>query len=145
MSDTKTTANPYLNFDGNCEQAMNFYKECLNAELEIMTFDSAPMEVPEEQKKKVMHSTLKFGDAVVMASDTMPGYEFSPGSSFAVSINSTDMQEAETFFKKLSEGGTVMMPFEDSFWDAKFGMLRDQFGVNWMVNCPNNKSDKPYI
>ncbi|MCG8700735.1 MAG: VOC family protein [Bacteroidales bacterium] len=130
----KTTLNPYLNFNGNCEEAMNFYKECLGGNLEFSTFDTAPMEVPEDYKKKILHSTLKFGDAVFMASDTMPGYEVQMGSSFAISINASSLDQAQSFFGKLSEGGNVMMPFEKAFWGGMFGMLQDKYGVNWMVS-----------
>lgn len=140
-----TTLNPYLNFDGNCEEAMNFYKECLNAELELMTFEDAPMEIPENQKKKIMHATLRFDSAVVMASDTLPDYEFKPGSSFAISINATDLEKAELMFNNLAKGGTVLMPYKDAFWGDKFGMLKDKYGVSWMVSCAKGDSEKPFV
>ena len=136
MPDKKvTTVNPYLTFAGNCRKAMTFYKEALDGELDVMTFEGAPVDIPEEQKNNVMHASLKFGDALIMASDSMPGQQVDNGNSVHISISSTDVEEAEKFFNNLAKGGTVLMPFEKTFWGAKFGMLTDKFGISWMVNC----------
>ena len=130
-----TTVNPYLMFEGNCAEAMNFYKTALNGTLETMPFEGSPVEVPDNYKDKILHSTLKFGDAVIMASDGIPGqkYDFGNGTHISISVNTLD--EAKTFFKNLSDGGKITMPFEKTFWGASFGMLTDRFGINWMVNC----------
>ncbi len=136
MNDGKTSSNTYIFFNGNCREAMNFYKNALNGELEMMPFEGSPMDVPEDYKNKVMHSTLKFGDnAVVMASDSMPNQPTEAGNNFSVSIACNDAEQAEQYFNKLADGGTVIMPFDNTFWGAKFGMLKDQFGICWMVNC----------
>ena len=130
-----STVNPYLTFNGNCYEAMNFYKEVFNANLETMPFEGSPVEVPDDYKQKVLHSTLTFGDAVIMASDTIPGQTLTRGDATSISVNATNISDAELFFKGLSEGGKIIMPFEDTFWGAKFGMCIDKFGVSWMVNC----------
>lgn len=134
-----TTLNPYLMFEGNCEEAMSFYKNAVNGELEIMPVEGSPMKVPEEFKNKVMHATLRFGDAIIMASDNMQGQEVSYGNGYAISIASSNLKDAEAYFTKLSEGGQILMPFEETFWGAKFGMFIDKFGVSWMVNCELDK------
>jgi PhnB protein len=133
MKGTDTTLNPYLAFNGNCREAMTFYKEALNGELNIQTFGESPLDVPPEHKDKVMHATLTFGDAILMASDGMPGQEVTFGNSVALSIAALEEAEGEKIFNNLSEGGTVTMPWEKTFWDAKFGMCTDKFGIDWMV------------
>ena len=131
----KTKTNVYLTFNGNCEEAMNYYKEVFGANLETMPFEGSPIEVPEDYKQKIMHSTLTFEDAVIMASDTMPGQEVNRGDATSISVNATNLDDAERFFNRLSEGGKIIMPFEDTFWGARFGMCLDKFGVSWMVDC----------
>jgi PhnB protein len=82
-----------------------------------------------------MHATLKFGEAVIMASDSMPGQEVKNGNSIRLSISAQNLEEAERIFNNLSRGGKITMPFEKTFWDAQFGMLTDKFGIHWMINC----------
>jgi PhnB protein len=130
-----TTVNPYLTFPGNCREAMSFYKDALNGELEIMPFRGSPVKIPEEYKNSVLHATLRFGDGTVMASDGMPDQELTNGNSDFISIACNNEIKAQLFFSNLSSGGTVIMPFEETFWDAKFGICIDKFGKSWMVNC----------
>jgi len=130
-----TTVNPYLTFTGNCREAMTFYKEALGGELDVMTFEGAPVDVPEEHKNNVMHASLKFGDALIMASDSMPEQQVNNGNSVYISIASSDVEEGRRFFNNLSDGGTILMPFEKTFWGAIFGMFTDKYGMNWMINC----------
>ena len=141
MHHNKTTVNPYLFFSGNCREAMTFYKEATNGTLDIMPFEGSPMEVPAEYSDKILHSTLTFGDAVIMASDTMPGQDVLPGNASAISIACNDDDEATRLFNSLSDGGRVTMPFGKTFWDAKFGMFTDKFGIDWMVNCQLGKTE----
>ncbi|MCB0804735.1 MAG: VOC family protein [Bacteroidales bacterium] len=129
----KTTLNPYITFPGNCREAMEFYKTVLNGELEIMPFEGSPMEVPDDYKQKIMHSSLKFGDALLMASDNQPGQEVNFGDGIFLSIAASSLEEAQNIFNSLSSGGHVIMPFEDTFWGSKFGMFTDKFGIGWMV------------
>ena len=130
----KLTANTYLSFCGCCREALTFYKESLNGEMKIRTYDGSPMRVPEDYKHKVMHGVVKFGDAVIMAADCMPGQEITHGNGSAILLNVTSLEEGESIFKRLSEGGKISMPFDNTFWGARFGMFTDKFGINWMVS-----------
>ncbi len=127
--------NPYLTFNGNCAEAMRFYKDALNAKLEMQTFGESPTEVPPEAKEKIMHASLYFESGVLMASDSMPDRPAKPGNNVNLSIGLNDEAEADRLFATLSKGGTVTMPYEKTFWGAKFGMFTDQFGIHWMINC----------
>lgn len=131
----ETTVNPYITFDGNCKEAMEFYKQAVDGELEIMPFDGSPVEVPENYKDRILHSTLKFGAGIVMASDGMPGQAIEMGNSMSISIAVPEEKLADNYFENLSKGGIIIMPYERTFWGAKFGMFKDRFGVNWMINC----------
>jgi PhnB protein len=135
MKGTNTKLNPYLTFNGNCREAMTFYKDALHGELNIQTFEESPMEVPPEQKDRVMHATLTFGDAIIMASDGMPENEVIFGNSISLSIAAKAVEDGERIFKNLSSDGTVVMPWEKTFWGAMFGMCKDKFGIDWMVNA----------
>jgi PhnB protein len=126
--------NTYLTFDGNCREAMTFYEKCLGAELHMMPFSQAPHEFPKEQKDLIMHAQLKKGSAVLMASDGMGDAPVRQGNNFSVAIQCDSLQEIEKLFTAFSEKGTVVMPLQDQFWGARFGMLTDQFGIQWMFN-----------
>lgn len=128
--------NPYLSFNGQCEAAFRFYEKVLGGKLEVMTHGDSPMcdHVPADWHSKVMHACLSFGDRMLMGSDSPPQYQ-EPLSGFSVSLHFKDVAEGERLFNALAEGGTVRMPFAETFWAAGFGMLTDQFGVPWMINC----------
>jgi PhnB protein len=129
--------NPYLSFNGHCEQAFKFYEKCLKGKIQaLIPHEGTPMEqhVPEEWKKKVMHAKLAFGDQILMGSDTPPEHYQKP-QGFSVTINLKDPAEAERVFAALSENGKVHMPIGETFWATRFGMLVDQFGIPWMINC----------
>lgn len=124
----------YLNFDGNCREAMQFYAHCLGAELMLSPFSDAPG-TPPEAKDRIMHARLSKGpSALLMASDIQPGMPFQPGTNFSVSIHCESVPEIDKLFSALSEKGKVSMPLQDTFWGARFGMLKDQFGIHWMLN-----------
>ena len=129
----------YLNFDGNCRDAMKFYERCLGGELHMMPFAEAQFDYPKEAKDRILHARLTKGSAVLMASDTMPGMPFKQGNNFSISIHCESVQELERLFTALGEGGKVTMPLQDTFWGARFGMITDQFGVNWMFNFEKPK------
>jgi PhnB protein len=130
----------YIHFNGNCEEALNFYKESLGGEIIIVSrFGDAPGSASEEQKKKIMHATFRIGDSGFMASDTMIERPVTPGSNFAMSIGSDDEAATRRMFDKLSQGGQVTMPLEVQFWGDLFGMLKDKFGIAWMFNCSMKK------
>lgn len=129
--------NPYILFDGQCEQAFKFYEKVLGAKIEsIMKFEGSPAgeSVPAEWRSKVLHAQIKINDQALMASDAPPGrYERPQGFSISLSVNQAS--EAERIFQALTEGGQVRMPIQETFWAARFGMLVDQFGIPWMINC----------
>lgn len=131
--------NVYLTFDGNCREAMKFYAKCLGGDLFMMPFSEAPIDAPKEAKDKIIHATLKKGSAVLMASDTMPGMPLRKGDNFSVCIQCETPDEIEKLFAALGERGKVTMPLQDTFWNARFGMLTDQFGINWMFNLEKPK------
>lgn len=130
--------NPYLSFDGNCEEAFKTYAKVLGGKIEaMMTFDSTPGDdcpVPDDWKKKIMHACLTFGDNMLMASDSPPGHS-QKMQGISVALHAKEPADAERLFNALSEGGTVVMPLGETFWAQKFGMLVDRFGTPWMVNC----------
>lgn len=133
-------ASTYLHFNGNCEEAMTFYADVLGGEITMkMRFKEAPEEVckniPDFAQNLIMHCTLEANGENIMASDFFnEGEEFKSGNNFAVSLNTDDEEQAVAIFNGLSEGGFVMMPLESAFWGGKFGMLRDKFGVSWMMS-----------
>ena len=137
--------NPYLNFNGNCEEAFNFYKKVFQTEFNqfgIMRFgDLPPSEempsLPEDVKNRVMHVGIDLGGQTLMGSDTMPGFgnrPFQIGDNSYVSIHPDSREEADRLFSELSEDGEVEMPMQDQFWGDYFGSLRDKFGTSWMIN-----------
>ena len=128
---------PYLYFNGQCEAAFKFYAQCLGGKIETMMSNAgtpAEEHVPAEWRQKILHARLTVGDAVLMASDAPPGHYQKP-QGFSVSIQIKDPAEAERIFNALAENGTVRMPFEQTFWALRFGMLVDRFGIPWMINC----------
>jgi PhnB protein len=129
----------YLNFDGNCREAMKFYERWLGGELSLMPFSEMPGDHPKEAKDRIIHARLAKGSAVLMASDTMPGTPFNQGNNVWICINCETGEELERIFNGLGENGKVAMPLQDTFWGARFGMLTDQFGVNWMFNFEKPK------
>jgi PhnB protein len=129
----------YLNFDGNCGQAMKFYEKCVGAELQMTPFGETPG-VPKEAKDRIMHARLFKGSGVLlMASDTMPGMPYQAGNNFSIAIQCDGLAEIEKLFAAFAENGKVTMPLQDMFWNARYGQLVDQFGVHWMFNFEHPK------
>ena len=129
---------PYLFFNGRCEEAIEFYKKALGAEvLMLMRYKESPEPtppgmVPPGWENKVMHTTLRIGNASVMASD---GCSEGPNfQGFSLSLSVANAAEAERAFTALSDGGQVQMPLGKTFWSPCFGMVTDRFGVGWMVS-----------
>ena len=130
-------SNPYLHYQGNCEEAFKFYEKSLDGKvMDKMTYAGTPMEnhVPPEWKNKMIHSSMKIGDTVLMGSDCSPEHYERP-QGFFVALNVEKPEEAEKIFKALSEKGEVKMPIQETFWALRFGMLVDQFGIPWSVDC----------
>ena len=129
---------PYLFFDGRCEEAIEFYKKTLGAKVEmLMRFKDSPEPhppgmLPPGSENKVMHAYLQIGESKVMASDGQcSGHPSFQG--FSLSLVVRDEAEAERLFKSLADGGQVQMPLEKTFFSPRFGMVADRFGVSWMV------------
>lgn len=127
--------NPYLAFNGDCAEAMNYYKNILGGELNIQKFGDSPDPGPVETRDLVMHSELKVDNIHIMASDTMPGQKVDFGNNITLNISLTDEAEQTRIFDALVTGGRVTMPLQNTFWGARFGMLVDKFGNCWMLNC----------
>lgn len=126
----------YLAFNGNCREAMTFYNEAIGGELKIMTMGESPMgdQVPPEAKNNVMHATVIKDDFLMMAADSMSDNPVNFGSSISLSVACKSEDEVNHLFEKLSVGGTITMPLQDTFWGARFGMIIDKFGIPWMFN-----------
>lgn len=130
---------PYLFFNGRCEEALDFYRRALGAEVtSLMRYKDSPepMEpgmVPSGSEDKVMHANLRIGETQIMASDGdcagQPDFR-----GFSLTITVADAAEADRMFAALADGGQVQMPLARTFWSPRFGMLSDRFGLGWMVN-----------
>lgn len=128
---------PYIMFNRNCEDALNFYAKSMDGQiLNIMRYGDVPGDSPmnDEEKKRVMHSNFEAGAVKFMASDAPMAGGSAQGGQVNLSLDFTDAEKQEKVFNALAEGGTVTMPLQDTFWGAKFGMLTDKYGVNWMFN-----------
>ena len=129
--------NPYLNFNGQCESAFKFYEKALGGKILCMlTHADSPMtqQVSAEWRGKILHALLTVGDKVLMGSDAPPDHYERP-QGFSVSLGIENPADAERIFHALAENGTVRMPIQETFWAQRFGMLVDQFGTPWMINC----------
>lgn len=135
--------NAYLTFNGNCREAMIFYKECLGGELTMQTVGetSAEGQCPAGMENQIMHASLQNEDRVIMASDMFRPEEFVEGNSVALCLNCSSEEEINTVFEKLSKGGKVTLPLGVQFWGAVFGELKDKFGKTWMLNYNKNQQE----
>ena len=131
---------PYLHFAGNARDVLNFYKDALNGEIVMLgTYGESPMPVDEDYKDKIVHARLVFDDNMIMISDSFKGKPAPTEGNIQLSVEVEDVSRLDEVFNKMAEGGTVTMPLADQFWGAKFGMLKDKFGVSWMFNCEKKK------
>ncbi|MCE9612108.1 MAG: VOC family protein [Chthoniobacter sp.] len=138
---SKTLVQPYLTFGGRCEEALEFYKRAIGAQVEmVMYFEEAPESPPpgmlaEGFEKKVMHCSFRVGESVVMASDGC-GPDEAKFNGFSLSLSMPGEADARRVFSALSNGGTVKMPLDRTFWSPCFGMVEDRFGMGWIVTVP---------
>jgi PhnB protein len=132
---------PYLNFAGNAEEVLNFYKDALDGEILLINrYSDSPMPCDDDYKDKIIHSRLQFGEGnLIMMSDTFKGNTIATHGNIQLSLGMTDEEKANLVFNKLAEGGNVIMPLQKQFWGDVFGMLRDKFGISWMINCEVKK------
>ncbi len=129
--------NSHVHFNGRCEEAFKFYEKSLGGKIQFMLpYGESPAvnQVPANWKGKIMHATIALGDQTLMGCDAPPDHYDEP-KGFAVALHTSNPAEAERAFNELSQGGTVKMPMQETFWAKRFGMLVDQFGIPWMVNC----------
>jgi PhnB protein len=136
----------YLNFNGNCREAAEFYAEVFGTEKpKIMTFGEAPPNpdypLPEEAKNLVMHTRLNIDGSNVMFSDVFPGTSFVAGNNISLAFVNTDEEKIRSVFHKLKEGGTVNMELQETFWSKCYGSLKDQFGIEWQLSHDNGMTD----
>jgi PhnB protein len=126
---------PYLHFNGEAEEVLNYYKDAFDGEIfSLNRYADSPMQVSEDWKNKIIHGRLKFGDNIIMVSDSHNGQLANKEGNIQLSVEVDDEKKMEKVFNKLAEGGKVVMPLAKQFWGATFGMLQDKFGVNWMFN-----------
>ena len=138
------TVNIYLTFNGNCEEAFNFYKTAFEVEISYMgrykdmsAEDSGKMKLKAGDEEKIMHVTLPIGkETMLMGCDAGGEWAsgYSQGNNFSISVNADSKGEAERIFKGLSDGGTITMPLGKTFWSECFGVLTDKFGISWMIS-----------
>jgi len=131
-----TNINSYLTFNGNCREAMNFYKECLGGELFLQTIGESPMsdKMPPQMKESILHSTLTRGALVLMGSDMVGEEGLIKGNAVSLILNCSSEEEIKTFYSNLSKGGEATHPLENTFWGALFGGLTDKYGNHWLLN-----------
>jgi len=128
--------NPYLTFNGNCREAMEFYKACLGGELSLTTVGDSPMkdQMPAEAQNAVMHSLLRSDGIILMASDQMTPGALVNGNTITLCVIGNSKAELDTFFTRLAAGGNVSQPLQETFFGA-YGALTDKFGINWMFQA----------
>ncbi len=137
--------NHYLNFDGETEEAFNFYRSVFGGEFrELQRFDQMPSEnpLPDHLKKRILHVSLPLENgSLLMGSDTMEGYSepVQKGNNHYISLHTESKEESDEIFQKLSEGGKIEMKLQQTFWGAYFGSFKDKFGIPWMINFDINR------
>jgi PhnB protein len=134
-------ANPYLTFNGNCEEAFKAYNKILGGEIVAMIpHEGTPAEehTPPAWRKKILHARLVQNGMVLMGSDAPPD-RYQPMQGFSVALQVKEPAEAERIFNALADKGTVRLPLSETFFALKFGMLTDKFGTPWMINCEKAK------
>ncbi|WP_102347798.1 VOC family protein [Bacillus sp. Marseille-P3661] len=133
------SVNVYINFNGNCREAVEYYAEVFQTEKpQIMTYGDAPpnpeFSPPEETKNLVMHTFLTISGSHVMFSDTFPGAPYTVGNNITVAVVSKNIDELKSYFNKLKEEGSIIMELQETFWTKCYGMLTDKFGIGWQFS-----------
>ena len=128
--------NSYLTFNGNCREAMNFYKDCLGGELSIQTIGESPIseKMPEQMKQSILHSTLVKGQLILMGSDMVGDSGLIKGNAVSLMLDCDSEEEIQRIYSKLCEGGKAEHPLENSFFGAVFGDLTDKYGNHWLLH-----------
>lgn len=133
--------NCYINFKGNCKEAVHFYESVFQTKAKIMTYADMPersdMQVDSSVKDLVMHGQLEFCQGCIMCSDVLPDMELIQGNQISISLSGEDEKQLIEWFQKLSENGTVIMPLEHTFWSGLYGLVIDKYGIHWHINKIN--------
>ena len=134
--------NTYLTFDKECREAFEFYRSVFGGDfLFIQTFGDGPpdLQVPEDERHRVMHVSLPVGDSVLMGSDSTSAFGPPPkiGGNFSITVSPDSREDADRLLAGLADGGEMLTPMQDMFWGAYFGMCVDKFGIRWQVNFEN--------
>ena len=127
----------HLTFSGQCEAAFRFYQSCLGgAIVTMLSYGDSPLaaQAPPQWQSKILHASLTFGENVLAGVDLLPG-DYAPPQGFYALLDIPDVSHAERVFHSLSENGTIRMPIQETFWARRFGVLVDQFGIPWEINC----------
>jgi PhnB protein len=133
----------YINFNGNCREAVEFYADVFGTESKIMSFGEAPPNpeyvLPEAAKDLIMHAELNINGSRVMFSDVFPGMSFVQGNNISLTIVSENIEDVKTYFNKLKEGGSVDMELQETFWSKCYGSVTDKFGISWQLSYDNGQ------
>lgn len=134
----KTTVSPFIGFNGRCNEAIEFYKNCLGGELHVTRWQDSPMadQCPAGQEHHLLHAALvnKEKDFVIMGSDMTSPAGHVHGNNMSICIDCSSDDEINSYYSNLGRGGTVLDPLGQKFWGDKFGVIRDKFGITWMLN-----------
>lgn len=134
---------PYIFFAGNAREALDFYKNALEGEVQQLgTYGESPMPSDEDYKDKIMHARLIFEGNMIMICDAFKGQPVSTSGNVQLSLDVEDVNKMDEVFIKMAVGGKVTMELQDAFWGARFGMLQDKFGISWMFNCQLKKAEE---
>ncbi len=138
-----TQVNAYLTFNGNCREAMIFYKECLGGELVLQTIGDSPMadQIPARMRQNILHAILTSGPLLLMASDMVSEQGLQKGNSVSLMIHCSSEEEIKSYYSRLSRGGQATHPLENTFWGSLFGDLTDRFGNHWLLNYEKDQED----
>jgi PhnB protein len=133
---------PYIAFRGDCSEAIDFYKQAVDAELlYAQKYSESPM-AEMAPNDGIMHATLKIGGSHLMVCDDFHTEGLAPGGNISLAIGLDDVDKAHKIFDNLADGGKITMPLDKTFWAEAFGMVTDKYGVNWMINCETAAKDK---
>jgi PhnB protein len=135
-----TQINGYISFNGNCREAMTFYKDCLGGELTLQAIGESPIagQCPSAMQNQILHSMLIHNGIRIMGSDMEGAGGVQQGNNISLMINCSSEEEINRFFSSLSEGGKVLDPLKVQFWGGTFGVINDKFGIRWMFNYDKN-------
>lgn len=136
----KKQITPYLSFNGNAMEALEFYKEVFEGQIqEIQTFGEADFPTPPEAHDRIMHAKFQKDELFFMVSDSFPGQAVASGSNISLVLEFEDKQEIDTVYQRLSKNGTVIMELQDTFWGARYAKVKDPFNVTWDLNHTYSK------